>query len=331
MQKITFLLLLLSVNAFSQRAKKSQFLELRNVPYNLRGELSDIACHRSDTCAVSSDEGNELLLAKLVQKKKQTKAAFSVESKIRLDYEYRNLDIEGIAAYENGYFAVGSHSKTKDKEAKAGEMPGYYRFYQVTLNEEKPEESQIRIGTLSHIIAAIPELAEYQDKYLAEGGVNIEGLAYSNGILYFGLKNPRHNLSSRDDEVYVLETSAEAPFDQNTTEFKLQKIRAFKGTQITEMEMLGESMIVLSRNSSVKNGQEREVTHIYELSKFGSLNDIVFPYDSRLDRNDRQKQAEGMALYPDENSSCRYKVMVLYDESKSVVPKLEVKETSQCF
>lgn len=116
----------------------------------------------------------------------------------------KEMDIEGIAVDGTTIYVVGSHSSKRSKvKASRSYKKNRAKFradkvddernrdwvYRVVLDELGKEKAKEQI-TLRGIIADDPVLKAFKDIPSKENGIDIEGLAVKDGLLYAGFRGP---------------------------------------------------------------------------------------------------------------------------------------------
>ncbi|MGL9616523.1 DUF3616 domain-containing protein [Bradyrhizobium sp. U531] len=177
-----------------------------------RMNLSGAACvpttPKFTSCLIANDE-------------KKYAQFFSIEGNvltpkklIRLSDEDKDPDAEGVA-YDKGFFYVtGSHGRSRksDKENLSS-----YVVFRIAVDPQtgvpKTEPNAKKVDgvepspRMREVIENDKFVKEKFNKPLAQGGVNVEGIAVRNGRMYFGLRGP-----SLEQQAFVLSVDADALF-----------------------------------------------------------------------------------------------------------------------
>ncbi len=106
------------------------------------------------------------------------------------------LDLEGVAVDGRTVYVCGSHSRVRKVDAP-GELPrrkvkpkpardGVYRF----KVSDAGDPGRVRPASLRGVIDADPILADFVPLASKENGVDVEGLAVKDWVLYFGFRGP---------------------------------------------------------------------------------------------------------------------------------------------
>lgn len=147
------------------------------------------------------------------------------------DRERNDPDAEG-AAYDGGYFYVtGSHGLSR-KDA----------FKELAFNVFRiaTDGNVQRTPNLRDAIRSAPVIGTYAEQPLRDNGVNIEGIAASNGRLYFGLRAP-----SIDGKGFILSTNADDLF-KGPTEVKVHDVALGTETGIRDIAAVEKGFLLLT-------------------------------------------------------------------------------------
>lgn len=209
----------------------------------LEGEdLSGIACASSTQCLLGADEGRSVQAIKLSRSDK----TLTVERTIELLASGDEIDIEAIAAEGEFYYIIGSHGVAKITGAVQGNRYGLFRLRvdpATGLPTEGPDS--MAISSLSGILASDPTLGPYYAKPLQQHGVNIEGLAIRDGMLFVGLRNP--NL---DGDAFVIEVAADDLFGgAQRPHYTLHRLHLGTGLGIREMVAAQTGFLIIAGNA----------------------------------------------------------------------------------
>lgn len=122
------------------------------------------------------------------------------------------LDLEGAAASigERGYFLIGSQALSRKKEAFEADRG--YVFKLPVDDAHRPQPGAVAKADLRAVLAADAELAPFLNRPAEENGLDIEGLAERDGVLFLGLRAPE-----RDGKAMILEVGIKALFAGTAT------------------------------------------------------------------------------------------------------------------
>jgi hypothetical protein len=115
------------------------------------------------------------------------------------------LDLEGIAALiePRAYFLVGSQALSRKGGVLEPDRGGLFRL---PVDEAgAPDAGAVTKIDLRAVLAADAELKPFVDKSADENGLDIEGLAGREGVLFLGLRAP-----VRDGEATILSMEVDA-------------------------------------------------------------------------------------------------------------------------
>lgn len=166
------------------------------------------------------------------------------------------VDIEGVAFSpgEQAYFVVGSHGLGRKK----GDFkPDRHSVYRVPVDPESGEvrKEGIRRTSLLPWLEKTPLLAPHVKQPLQQNGLNIEGLAWSNGKLLFGLRAP-----NKDGRGLVIELATGELFGGTPGELKVHDLPVAKGRGIREIAAVRGGFILITGNASAEASKKIPVS-----------------------------------------------------------------------
>lgn len=169
-------------------------------------DVSGIACATNTgfprVCLVADDEAQGVQVVIL------TEGSLVAGSFIRLiDSAYKGqpleLDAEGVAYADGAFYVVGSHGRPRHKTGKekksAARAEATRHLFRIRFDPKAvdPQSGHLAAepeiagtGSLTRILADVPELASFHDKALEDGGLTVEGVAVRSGRLNAGLRAP---------------------------------------------------------------------------------------------------------------------------------------------
>ncbi len=167
-------------------------------------DVSGAACFSPTKAVVGSDETRSLQSV-AVDTAAGTLLARGVVP--LLTVEGTEIDIEGVAASTSAraYFITGSHSLSRLKMKFEEDRNSVFRL-PVTA-EGDPLPAEVKKASLRPLLMADPQWRVHVDAAAEDGGVDIEGLAEREGVLFFGLRSP-----VIDGQATVLEVKADDLF-----------------------------------------------------------------------------------------------------------------------
>jgi hypothetical protein len=251
-------------------------------------DLSAIEC-LGDTCFYGSDEINELQTLKL----KADELIFKGET-ISLGEYSKECDIEALAHDGDTLYAVSSHSLNRKDDAY---FDSRYKIFKINLVDNKVKK--IMVKSLNDVLEN-SKLVKYFKKPASESGIDIEGMTYYNGMLYFGFRAPVIN-----GKAQILKL--------NANEFFADKQVA---AEVVEIDLEGygvRSLDFYDGHFYLASGQT-----IYEQTQLAQL----FKFDSKFNKKKKfsiplsDKKLEGIFVLN------KKQVILLYDSLKNGSPIL---------
>lgn len=271
-----------------------------------RMNLSGAACvpttPKFTSCLIANDE-------------KKYAQFFSIEGNvlipqklIRLSDDDKDPDAEGVA-YEKGFFYVsGSHGRSRKSDKKNRSS---YVVFRIAVDPEtgtpktEPNAKKVDGVESAHGCATSSGMTTMSRPYfnepLAEGGVNIEGIAVRKGRMYFGLRGP-----SLKRHAFVLSIDAEALFTKdddlkpNTTSLELGK-----NTGIRDLAVVRDGLLILA-------GPTREENVPYAVWLWDGSSETAKPL-ATLDLSKVTKDAKAEILLPLEEDAASIRILVMFD------------------
>ena len=157
------------------------------------------------------------------------------------------VDIEGVAFSpdERAYYVVGSHGVGKKKGDFQADRHSIYRIPVGT--DGKVMEDKIRRASLLPWLERTPLLQPHVKQPLQQNGLNIEGLTWSRGKLYFGLRAP-----NKDGRAVVIEASPIEIFSGKPKQLELHEIVVPRGRGIREIAAVRDGFLILTGNASAE-------------------------------------------------------------------------------
>jgi hypothetical protein len=154
------------------------------------------------------------------------------------------------AAYDDGYFYItGSHGRPRNHPEK--DNPESYTLFRYPVDKQTQQPEFIADETikglrattrLRGVLKTLPPTADKYDKPLADGGINIEGMAIRNGRIYLGLRGP-----SIDKRAFVVSVERDALFtDDQPLQPKSHDLELGKDTGIRDLAKVRNGLLLLS-------------------------------------------------------------------------------------
>ncbi|EXI85936.1 MAG: hypothetical protein AW11_03268 [Candidatus Accumulibacter regalis] len=230
----------------------------------IRRSVSGIACSRSAVqqriCLLVFDEGVEARYATL-----RDGTLVVGPERVALRADEGELDAEGAATDGNYFYVTGSHSAKRSDCRNNPHSRHVIRFRRDpatgrALRSPGGDPSGVLVdyadsGRLWSIMQAQPELQAHvgegkclgttappeAPKLLGQHGVNIEGLAVSDGRLYFGFRGP-----ARKGQAVILAVDSEALFQGGDVRASITRIKVGAGRGIRDMVAVQGGILLLT-------------------------------------------------------------------------------------
>lgn len=218
-------------------------LEARPEPWTFTGfegakDLSGIAAAPGGPALVVSDEPHAAQAARI----DATARTVTAGPLVPLLPEGAEADLEGVAVSGDGrtFYATGSHGVGKKK----GDLEPSRRF---VFRIPSPPAADGVFGpadasaALMDWTARDPVLGPYAGRPLQRNGFNLEGLAWRDGRLWFGVRAP--NL---EGDAFVIETDPAALFAGGATTATLHRVRIGPGLGLRELAAVRDGFLLLA-------------------------------------------------------------------------------------
>jgi hypothetical protein len=247
------LLVLASVAISLATARAEWRMEILPDEWHLAGfenslDLSGLAAANDTQCLVGSDEMFHIQPGVIDRANHRIESRRPIALPLESDGGKLEIDIEGVAFSpdEQAYFVVGSHGLGKKK---GDFQPDRHSIYRVPVDPRTGlvRKDGIRRGSLLPWLTKTPLLAPHVKQPLQQNGLNIEGLTWSEGKLFFGLRAPH-----KDGRGLVVELATGELFDGKPGPLKVHAIPVAKGRGIREMAAVRGGFIVLTGNASAE-------------------------------------------------------------------------------
>lgn len=223
-------------------------------------DLSGIAAVGNGHCLVASDELAAVQVGRIDRRRGRLAAGVMVSLAGSPTGKPPEIDIEGVAATPDGkkYYVTGSHGVGKKK---GDVQPTRFAVYELPVDPKTGEirRSGIRQASLQSWFERSAEFGSHLYRPLQLNGVNIEGLAYAKGRLYFGLRGP--NL---DGHGFVIETEAKALFGGEPVDGRLHKLPLGEGRGVRDLVACRDGFLMLVGNASAEPTKKFPVSQARE-------------------------------------------------------------------
>lgn len=296
--------------ACAQHDAGSPRLEVLAQEWQLAGfenslDLSGIAAASKTQCLVGSDEMFYVQPGVIDAAKQRIESKRPIALPVKSKGKKQEIDIEGVAYSpdEHAYYVVGSHGLGKKK---GDFQPDRHSIYQVAVDPAtgQVKKDGIRRASLLPWLEKTPQVEPYLKKPLQQNGFNIEGLTWSGGKLWFGLRAP-----NQDGRGLVLELAPGQLFDGGKpAAMSVHELAITQGRGIREIAAVRDGFIVLTGNASAEaskkipvsaalgpdtrfellhwNGRDAEATNLGRLPENGGKGEALLVLDDGADHVD---------------------------------------------
>lgn len=228
-------------------------VELQSASWTASGfegneDLSGIASLDGTHCLVGSDELIAAQVGTIDRKAMTLTAGALVPLMENPSGKKMEIDIEAVAASsrDNCYFVSGSHGTGKKK----GEFdPTRSSVFRISCDPATgdPKTDGIQRASLLPWLEKSAEFKNFVRQPLQLNGFNIEGLTFSDGKLWFGVRGP--NVLGN---TYVIETTPESLFGGGMPECKAHALPVGQARGIRELAAIRDGFIILTGNASAE-------------------------------------------------------------------------------
>jgi hypothetical protein len=168
---------------------------------------------------------------------------------IRLSDEKKDPDAEGVAYADGFFYVTGSHGRSRHGDSNNDSS---YAVFRIPVDPAtgapkfKPDKDRVvGVESSSRLRKALRKgefIREFFDESLAEGGINIEGIAVRNGRMHLGLRGP-----SLDGRAFVLSVDADAVFTKGgDLNGKVTSLQLGQDTGIRDLAAAGDGILILA-------------------------------------------------------------------------------------
>ena len=271
-----------------------------------RMNLSGAACvptaPKFTSCLIANDE-------------KRYAQFFSIEGSvlvprklIRLSDEKKDPDAEGIAYADGFFYVTGSHGRSRHGDS---DNDSSYAVFRIPVDPATgvpkfaPDEDEVvGVELSSRVRKALRKgefVKEFFDEPLAEGGVNVEGIAVKNGRMHLGLRGP-----SLHRQAFVLSVDAEAVFTKGSDlNSKVTPLEFGQDTGIRDLAAVNDGILILA-------GPTRDEAVAYTIWFWDGAGTTAKPL-ATLDLSTVANGAKAEVLLPLEEDSVGIRVLVMFD------------------
>jgi Protein of unknown function (DUF3616) len=186
-----------------------------------------------DWLVLVSDESRSVILMQAMGE------AYAHVNTVELEPGKKEFDLEGVTADGDTVYVCGSHSAArKELPGEIGPVrrkPDRDVVFRFRLKQDgsitRIDRSSLRQALDTHAV-----LAPFANLASKENGIDIEGLAFRDGLLYFGFRSP----VLRDNWVPVLVTPFDSPISNDVRYIRLG------GRGIRDLVMVSDGFLVLA-------------------------------------------------------------------------------------
>jgi len=216
------------------------------------------------------------------------------------------MDAEGVAVsrQDSCYYVTGSHGVGK-KKGEFQQSRCHVARIPVDAATGEPKASEVRVMGLTPWLQTDPVLGKTVGQSLQANGFNIEGLAWKDGKLWFGVRSPNEN-----GDTFVLEADSKALF-AGPPQAKLHRLPVGPGLGIREIAALREGFLIVAGEALSDVGKD-DAFHLF-LWKPGSPPVLIGELPSPSGK------AEGLFLL--EEAAGYVDVLVIFDGAAGGGPK----------
>lgn len=229
-------------NAVSERISDVRPLVLQG-EVDAAMELSGVAL-AGDFLALGADEGHQLQILR-----RQNGTAWALAQRVALAKQDQEADIEAITFGDGHLYVVGSHSlrrrrlkpelsvrRNRERLLQVEEQDARCRLYRIPFDTGTGDLGPVQRIDLRKRLRKDPLLGPFSKLPGKENGVDIEGVAFSRGLLHLGFRGP----VLRDNYVPVMSLRFDRPKD-----YALRYVR-LDGQGIRDICALDEGFLILS-------------------------------------------------------------------------------------
>ncbi|MEK7953354.1 DUF3616 domain-containing protein [Luteolibacter soli] len=230
----------------------AQRLEILPQEWQLAGfenslDLSGIAAATKTQCLVGSDEMFYIQPGVIDAANQRIDSKRPIALPLASTGKKQEIDIEGVAysSDDHAYYVVGSHGLGKKK---GDFQPDRHSIYQVPVDPVtgQVKKEGIRRTSLLPWLEKTPEVKASLKQPLQQNGFNIEGLTWSGGKLWIGLRAP-----NQDGKGLVLELSPGQLFGGGKpSAMTIHEVSIGKGRGFREIAAVRDGFILLTGNAS---------------------------------------------------------------------------------
>jgi Protein of unknown function (DUF3616) len=212
------------------------------------------------------------------------------------------------AAYDDGYFYVlGSHGRSRpgtmyESVQFVFRFPAtsQFRSSPFALTDDSVNPAIERSPKLREMIRAAPYVGPFFQKPLADGGVNIEGVAVKDGRMFLGFRAP-----SIDGSGFIMDVAVDSVFGEAAADAKVHALQLGADTGIRDLGRVSGGLLVLA-------GSTRDEPIPTSLFFWEGTTDTVKKL-SGLDLSDVPPGAKAETVLVLDEQPNHYRVLIMFD------------------
>jgi hypothetical protein len=277
--------------------------ELRKQP---RMNLSGAACvpttPKFTSCLIANDE------KKYAQFFSIDGTTLTPRKLIRLSDEKKDPDAEGVAYADGFFYVTGSHGRSRHSDS---DNDSSYVVFRIPVDpasglpkSEPDGENVVGVESSSRLRKALRKaetIKDFFDEPLAEGGINIEGIAVGSGRMHLGLRGPSVN-----GKAFVLSVDADAVFTESRDlAAKVTPLALGPDTGIRDLAAVSNGVLILA-------GPTRDEQVPYSVWFWDAASATATPL-RMLDLAGVDPGAKAEILLPLEEDGTSVRVLVMFD------------------
>jgi hypothetical protein len=227
---------------------------------------------------------------------------------IGLSDEKKDPDAEGVAYADGFFYVTGSHGRSRHSDS---DNDSSYAVFRIPVDPATgvpkftPDEDRVvGVESSSRLRKALRKgeiIKEFFDEPLAEGGINIEGIAVRTGRMHLGLRGP-----SLDGRAFVLSVDAEAVFTKGSDlNSKVTPLALGRDTGIRDLATVSDGILILA-------GPTRNEKVPYSVWFWDGTSTTATPLRT-LDLSGVDNDAKAEILLPLEENGEHVRVLVMFD------------------
>lgn len=221
-------------------------------------DLSGLASIDGRHCLVASDELRAVQAGQIDREEGLITAGPVVTLTDNAGGKRMELDLEAVTASSDGrfYYAAGSHGVGKKK---GDVQPDRFAVFQIPVDAATGAvgTGEIRRASLRPWLERSREFGRFVGQPLQQNGFNIEGLAYAQDRLWFGVRGP--NVKGTG---YVIETDAQALFSGGEIECVVHALPLGEARGVRDLAGCRDGFLLVTGNASAEATKKFPVSEV---------------------------------------------------------------------